>query len=403
MKFDIRAAKSLLHKGQQRIMAASISLNPMNSRESGLDTEKFSDVEVGNNVVCGSKRTLLAVFTNETSVMSLLNATCNYWPSEVVPYYQFHRGLYLFGKAVIIAATLSTLFVAITSVVFYEYLFTFLLCVTKLLGFASVLPAQYYNQQRLSEVVKMGEEVQLGEAVRVSWLFGIISAVTVIVAFSLLAAIHDNNAVFILGIFVFGAEMLISMYLTFNLLFLMLDVEVSKQLLDHMSVLADTKSLMLSHFNTARNEIHRRVHLSKWATDIIVAPCIACMFTMVIIILYLDQGVANDIPLELPAAYLISLLKELLFVAVAFYYVAQVNERADALTVKLSENEWYPGADTLHKADAHRISICTTSIVKPISVTLLFTRLNWRNVLLSAAGFSLSMVVAVMKSLITGF
>lgn len=348
------------------------------------------------------------LFEGDAKFLSLLQGTCNYWPNEESSTYQLWRFLYIFGKVAILVASCCLVIIVVvfstSNVNYYDMLYTILICITKFIGFVSVLPAHHYNQLRLREnMTPMGpshDKRILGAVIGVCKRFGISVGITVLIALCLVVSVSYFNTINILAVVVCVLELVTAMYLTFNLVFLLLDVEVSKLLIEQMSEQADAYTLTLCQFNTARNEIHRRVDLSKWATDIIIAPCLASTVTIVATIFYLDNKVANTI---IAFAYMVSLLKELMFMAVAFYYVAQVNEKADALTVKLSKSEWYPDAESLHKADAQRISICASSIVEPISFTLLFKRLSWRNLALSAFGFALSVFIAILKNLITSF
>lgn len=258
-----------------------------------------------------------------------------------------------------------------------------------------MIPAQYNNQQRSQELSDAHEQNGLGidSAARVSRVFGLFSSFTVLVQFVVFTSLYNGHPIQFVYSFVLAADIVTAMYLTYNLFFLLLDVNVSKQLVDQMYISADSKKLTLKQFCAARNEIHRRVDLSTWTTNIVIIPCLASMVAMLLILF-------SRIPALNTSSFVVSLLKEYFFVAVAFYYVAQVNERADGLTVKLSDAEWYPDVESLHSADAQRISVHMSSVSRPISFTLLFKRINWQNVVVSSGGFAISLFISILRNIV---
>jgi hypothetical protein len=98
-------------------------------------------------------------------------------------------------------------------------------------------------------------------------------------------------------------------------------------------------------------------------------------------------------------ALILLLLKEFFFLAIAFWYVAKVNGKADALTVKLSKALWCPEEGHL-LPDVTRLSIYASSVAEPVSYTLLFKRVNWNDVLFSGGSFALTIIVGVIKNLL---
>ena len=183
----------------------------------------------------------------------------------------------------------------------------------------------------------------------------------------------------------FVGEWALSCYLVFNLMMLLMDLKVSSLLLDQLFILVDSKALSLEKFNLVRNDIHRRVAVSKWASDFIVVPCVASAVAIALMLIINQLSMYN---------FALILVKELIFVGIAFWYVAKVNEKADLLTVALSTSMW-EGAGGV--SDVERLSICTSCMIQPISFPLLFKRLSVPNVLVSFGGFALSIVVGIIK------
>jgi hypothetical protein len=147
-----------------------------------------------------------------------------------------------------------------------------------------------------------------------------------------------------------------------------------------------------------REDIHRRDNAGKWAADIIIVPCGASVLAIAMVLYNLELGTgAYDV--KAGVALILLLLKEFFFLAIAFWYVAKVNGKADALTVKLSKALWRPEEGHL-LPDVERLSIYASSVAEPISYTLLFKRVNWNDVLFSGGSFALTIIVGIVKNLL---
>lgn len=84
--------------------------------------------------------------------------------------------------------------------------------------------------------------------------------------------------------------------------------------------------------------------------------------------------------------------------AVAFWYVAVVNGKADALTRKLGNVK--PDIESVNVKDINRLCMHASSMSDPISFQLLFKRLSWQNVTASAIGLVVSLLIGIIKSII---
>ena len=188
-------------------------------------------------------------------------------------------------------------------------------------------------------------------------------------------------------------------YLTFNLLLLIVDLKGALILIDQLHLLADAKQLTMDKFILVRDDINARSESSRWVSDLIIVPCLASVLCIVYMVLVVDRT-GNQSNLIFSCGVIFILIKELLFVAVVFWYVAKVNSHADALTVKLSKGFWCPTADRVELSDMHRLSIHASSVSEPISFTLLFRRLSWQNVAVSAAGLTVSILAGVVKNIV---
>jgi hypothetical protein len=128
-----------------------------------------------------------------------------------------------------------------------------------------------------------------------------------------------------------------------------------------------------------------------WVTNVILLPCIASLISMLIIVFLLDNSHLGPFDTFATVAMLLVFVKDITFVAIALWYVAEVNGKADTLTVKLSRTEWGPSVDVT------RLSVHASSVSEPISFTLLYRRVGWRDVALNTAGFGFSLLVGFVK------
>lgn len=350
---------------------------------------------------------LITFFEKSTLAMRFLIVTANYWPCSSSGKADWCSKLY-FG---LVRCLIYALF--ILSILFFIIdlikgpLAPATVALTMMLDILSVLPAQYLNQCRLFQPAYLLDAKVVEECILTARNFCIGCMGTVLASVIVLCAGGEVASDLYANIVLLSlAQTLVALYLSFNLLFLMIDLKVSSVLIDRLISLADSRQLSMEQFNLLRSDIHRRVQSSKWTTDIIVAPCIASVFTILILLFHTGKELRY-----MTAAWVIAMTKELLFISVAFAYVAHVNTQADTLTKKLSKGAWIPlvyftnsnigdsikSSDVLH--DIQRLTMCVSSFAEPISFTLLFKRVSWYNVFIGAAGFVVALILgSVIKS-----
>ena len=372
-------------------------------------------------------KSILAYAESNRSLLNFFIVTGNYWP----------KSGHFISKANFIICRLSILYCALSQVIdigsFIPLahnitgVFIIILLCMLFLGTLSVLPAQYFNRLRSVVPAQFEDFVVLDECLRVTIGYGIISMMGILVGIVLQCLTPSRINSILLPTAVISTFVLLS--LMFNLFFLLLDVKVSLLLLDQLHVLADKKMLTIDKFNMVRAEVHRRVSASRLACDFIIIPSLASIAGIVLSLLLINTETnVDDDFFVTPADQYIGLifvqLKELLFVAVAFWYVAKVNGRADELTTKLSEGFW--GQYDKHSAkfgssedsgktevdeespvekrqllsDLHRVSIYMSAVSRPVSFTLLFKRVSWENVVLSALGFGVTILVGIIRHIV---
>ena len=392
-------------------------------------------------------KTLMAFADSKDRLRSFLVFTGNYWPMSGSC--NFAKFFFLCNRAIIFvcALTLAALVVGTT------YFMTkndfgwqsVLFCVlgfVMFVGTLSVLPAQYFNRLRLFVPAEIEDFLVVDECLRVSVAYGVISMACVLAGI-VLECVQSTSWVRAL---LFLTSTCVVPSLMFNMFFLILDLKVSLLLLDQLHILADKKLLTMDKFNLVRAEIHRRVSASRLACDFIIVPALASSvgipgmgsylfesitvrdYNAVMAVLLINKAskhtddIADDTSLssetEQNVGLVLLLLKELFFVAAAFWYVAKVNGRADDLTRKLSDGFWgqYDNASSVVRfpaktgaaaqtvelvqlADLHRVSIHMCSVSRPISFTLLFKRVSWENVVVSAVGLGLTVLTSIIKNL----
>ena len=303
--------------------------------------------------------------------------------------------------------------------------FEFALYFVLFLATVSVLPAQYANDCRLKTGVVRNEDIAVADGcVPLTMIYGIVSMAFVSAGVGLEC---QNRAYEFLAATV--ATTFVVLSLMFNLFFLLLDLKVSLLLLDQLHLLAGTRMLTMEKFSSVRAEIQRRVTASRLACDFILLPSVASIIGIVISVFLLDhttqQGDSDDdedydIRMEGYIGLIFIQLKELFYVAFAFWYVAKVNGRADELTLKLSETVWgdyqsinnvIDKSDHVEKCqeqrmeqvvnDMQRVSVYMSANSRPISFTLLFKRVTWKTVILSVIGFGVTLLVGIVKSIVT--
>jgi len=271
----------------------------------------------------------------------------------------------------------------------------------------------------MNEPTQIEDFMAVDECLRVSYMFGFASSLCV-VAGVVLESLSTYKAVLV--ICTCGSNLFIVMSLMFNMFFLVLDLKVSLLLLDQLHILADKKMLTMRTFSLVRTEIHKRVSASKLACDFVIIPSLASALGIIISIALVREAGTYQDEIKMYLGFVMIQLKELFYLAVAFWYVAKVNGRADELTVKLSEVFWgeYQNPDNMISCDSseqanqvssekvdltdlHRVSIYMSGTSRPISFTLLFKRLSWNDVLVSGVGFSVTLFISFLKSFVKDF
>lgn len=344
--------------------------------------------------------TLMDSLIKRLQFVTFLYWSAGYYPETITRtmdwWYRFQFG---FVRLVLVVMAVFAIFVSVDSGVEGNSTGAFFWVATTL-GYASVVPGQYLNQRRLQGPAKLLDASVLDPSMRVVYAFAIVSALSV--TFGLIVFGIALNALIAPGYVAFNMLTMITeffaiMYLSFNLLFLLIDLHVSSLLLDQLHLLVDNRTLTMETFIMVRGDIQRRCRESQWATDIVILPCAASAIGILAILYNLEQGRYGKTSSNMQSsiALILILLKELWYLAIAFWYVAKVNAKADTLTVKLSQAIW--STKDGYGPDIERLSMYASSLAEPITFSLVFKRLGWNDILVSGTGFAVTALVGVVK------
>lgn len=365
--------------------------------------------------------TLFNLMKQNSGSLLVLKLTGNYWPPE----YDFMRDFLTWDTIHVVLFIICR--IAVVSVIgFSMYFFAEEIKIGDLLGIMiaftffldalSVLPTQCLNQMRMHRVVIDHDETVFDQCNVITARFAFVCLISLSVSImcgSILKQVPFETVLLSTG------ELCMAMYLVFNLWFLILDLSVSSRLIDELIAQCDTRQLTLDRFNVVRSAIHSRVNKSKWASDFILIPCVTSTIAILILAFHMRP---NNVLYAM--GWISAVMKEMVFICVAFTHVATVNYKADQLTEKLSSTLWSSPVDSITSSlhnpgnketeeaeqdqesllgrtrdrEVERLTMCVSSLTKPISFTLLFKRVSWQNVFVSAVGLSVTMLVGVLRS-----
>jgi hypothetical protein len=409
---------------------------------------------------CCDGRQLLQSIRGNPRTFRLMQCTANYWPNDddhTLPSAVWLKLYFVLVRAILVCAVVFSLYYFATEVA-QGNVVGITIALTFFLDVVSVLPTQYFNQRRLSQTLPIMDCEVLNSCTLMVEKFIAVCMLTILI--SIICGANDHSEPLAVVALTIGESCVVA-YLAFNLWFLLMDLQVSTARIDELLALAGSKQLSLARFNAARDDIHRRVRESKWVSDFILLPCVASVISIVVLMFHVKSGHSE---VTYTIGWVAALIKEMLFICVAFCFVATVNQKADELTEKLSCEVWAPidcelgeersgllsrergasdsiesGAGTdrtskvgvtevgavsvsvLHPpiaetteghnkfssadirqrpSDIERLTMCVSSLTRPISFTLLFKRVSWQNVVVSFAGVALTIGVGLARSLI---
>lgn len=295
-------------------------------------------------------RTLLEIANERWQYDFFFAVTGNLWTESNTVRSIAAKFIFCLARCVIVFAAALCIYIIALYVIHYKDHWPAVACeffglyVAHFLNLASILPAQRFNRPRMSLVMDPDDSMVRDSSLRSALLYGGISSCLVMVAVSIdVATVSSAWGRVVVSI----ANIFVALALSFNLFFLLVDVKASLLILERLHLLADTRSITMEAFASARGNIHNRVKASRLACDFIVIPCAASVIGISMAVLLFDRDRTStgddDKVRELEMSFIgsiIMLSKELIYLAVAFWNVARVNSRADALTRKLGDSVW---------------------------------------------------------------
>jgi hypothetical protein len=298
-------------------------------------------------------------------------------------------------RVLLVACSISSLIMCLWYAIAHKPAPIIIIMLAMTIIFISVIPGQRANQEKLRMRSGISKQ-QLDKCMLITALYSTIAVVFVLCAIAATAAemesLHTTAWYQVLAN-IYGVGLLyLTGYLSFNLLMLLVDLHVALAGVEWLLLACHSKTVTTQQLCSTRDAVHSAQRESIWTTNIILVPCVAAVVDIICIVFLLNNTIHDPYIRMANIAYIGLNLKEVMFLAIAFWYVAEVNGRADELTLQLSK----PSAT--FTADIERLQLHATSISDPISYKLLFLRISWRSVGVSATGFCVSLLVGVVKN-----
>jgi hypothetical protein len=244
--------------------------------------------------------------------------------------------------------------------------------------------------------VGTAEAMVVGKSLRVAGYFSIAAAVPVLFLAIAVGMAYRGDVYYVYLIFFAIAQLLVVGYLAFCLLLLLIDAQVMTLAVEDLINRCESKTIDIMALAAVREDVRARVQSGRLATDLVLLPCIGSLVSVILVLFWVDSGkYYSTYDLLSSIGRLLVFTKEVLFVAIALWYVAEANGKADELTIRLSRTVWSPGADCV--PDVARLSVHASSVSEPISFALLHRRVGWRDVALNSVGFGFSLLVGFVK------
>lgn len=375
-----------------------VTTNPLscsNEEDRVMSAEKFPSVD--NN-------TMLQYILANPASRFLLTVTGNYFPSgswrqkekSIVIYNIFILGLMVYlmcASVIILFQTANHKYGGGPRITKGAFAFTG----TVLLSCITMLICSKVNHKRLAQKSSLYVPLVVEQCAKLSTKMGsFLLCLNVMYVLPIFLTHLPGNSPGEL-VWCFLGQFVLTAYLSFNLMILLIDVKINGLLIDELLVSARNKSIQYENFESIRQDIHCRVEVGRISTTLIIVPCIVEIILMIIISFGLFEDTMSILWF---LVWFTVLFKDILFLLFAFYFVAEVNSKADALSGVLSVAPWCKGRGSREielSPDVERISILLSSLNNPISVLLVGLRISWSSVNAICVSLTVSVVSAVIK------
>jgi hypothetical protein len=197
------------------------------------------------------------------------------------------------------------------------------------------------------------------------------------------------------AVFMCGAQISVSLFLSANLFFILLDCSVASKLIDQLTELLSKNELQITHYNLVRDEIKSRVTNNTWLTYSLVV--VAFLNTLAVLFLMLVTDLFTNIDMAL---MMLLFLKEFPFLIISVLHSAQVNEKSDALTKQLGCNTWdLENVNECHKRTALYINAESSRISFPLAGK----RMNYNDITRQLIAWLIALVFGILKMVAASF
>lgn len=327
----------------------------------------------------------------------LLRITANVWMDGHESYAFLNQIYFISVRILLVLCSISSLIMCVWYGVAHKPAPIIIIMLAMTIIFISVIPGQRANQAKLR--VRSGiSKQQLDKCMLITAIYSTISVVFVLCAVAATAAemkALNTAAWYQVLANIYGVGLIyLTGYLSFNLLMLLVDLHVALAGVEWLLLACHSRTITTQQLCRTRDAVQSTQRESIWTTNIILVPCVAAVVDIICIVFLLNNTIHNRYIRIANIAYIGLNLKEVMFLAIAFWYVAEVNGRADELTLQLSKPL------PTFTADLERLQLHATSISDPISYKLLFLRISWRSVGVSATGFCVSLLVGLVKNVV---
>jgi hypothetical protein len=366
--------------------------------DSGTDYGLLLDLEHGELGGDPTKaKTLLDVFRSRPSLMSWMLWTGCIWRSGTDCYSRLYQCCFVVARLCLVYGMIGFAVLASNAVAAAEAV-TF---VAISILFLSAVPAQILNQYRLSshDTVITAEGSVVDRCVAIVSYF--VGASVFTIAYMLMAEILLLNGQppsdWPFPIILVVTRLYIVAYMAFNLLILLIDAHVAALAVDQLAARVQDHTIDMGALAAVREDVRSRSERWKWVNTIVIVPCLAAIVGIVLVMFFLESTHTSAQWVVFWTAIIMSFMREVMYLGIAFWFVATVNGKADTLTVALSRHVWCSGSNCV--PDVGRLSVYASSLSEPIAFKLLLRRISWADVTVNVISVSVALLVGLVKYL----
>lgn len=189
----------------------------------------------------------------------------------------------------------------------------------------------------------------------------------------------------------FGCEIILSCVLAATMYFISTDCSVALFLLDYLLLQVSKEQLTFEQYSFIRSEIQERQTFSSWINNSIVIVALLDIAAVLLFVLTVSFSINTVIECFIIVGLF---FKEIPFLMVVYWQVAQVNEKSYKLLQQLGTSRW---SNESH-SDHERLTIFVNAQSKPISMSLAGMKLKRRDLAWQFALWVFAFAVSIFKT-----